>query len=188
MRQHHNKTMDNGIPWREVRQKISLTPSLTASYTLITARAFYDKQFCRHRYSELTGSTAQCSNFYLDVEKKLADFGSHFSITWYRYMLVWKYFSNLDDKCLKKTKFSNLVHTKVLKISRFFNFSPFGPTWANFHLLYVALLEVENFLAFSKCLQQAAVKIQKSGQIRTPEAHKMIDFSKKQFWPDSGSN
>ena len=123
----------------------------------------------------------QCSNFYLDVEKKLADFGSHFSITWYRYMLVWKYFSNLDDKCLKKIKFSNLVHTKVLKMSRFFNFSPFGPTWANFHLLYVALLEVENFLAYSKCLHQAAVKIQKLSKIRTPEGHKMVNFGKKTF-------
>ena len=129
----------------------------------------------------------QCSNFYLDVEKKLADFGSHFSITWYRYMLVWKYFSNLDDKCLKKIKFSNLVHTKVLKMSRFFNFSPFGPTWANFHLLYIALLEVENFLAYSKCLQQAAVKIQKLVRIRTLEPWEVEKKLKKKFWPEGGS-
>ena len=121
-------------------------------------------------------------------KKKLADFGNHFSITWYRYMLVWKYFSNLDDKCLKKTKFSNFVHTKVLKMSRFFNFSPFGPTWANFHLLYVALFEVEIFLAYSKCLQQAAVKIQILKGNQTPEAYKIVKLDKKNFCLSQGSN
>ena len=109
----------------------------------------------------------QCSNFYLDEEKKLADFGSQFSITWYRYILVWKYFSNLDDKYLKKIKFSNLVHTKVLKMSRFFNFSPFGPTWANFHLAHVTKHLKIHFWGHSKCLQQAAVKMATSAGIWT---------------------
>ena len=110
------------------------------------------------RMANARDALSQCSNFYLDVEKKLADFGSHFSITWYRYMLVWKYFSNLDDKCLKKIKFSNLVHTKVLKMSRFFNFSPFGPNWAKFQLAHVTKHVKIHFLGHSKSLQQAAVK------------------------------
>ena len=96
-------------------------------------------------------------------------------------------FQILTTNVWKKSKFSNLVHTKVLKMSRLFYFSPFVPTSANFHLLYVALLEVENFLAYSKCLQQAAIKIQKLVRIRTPEPWEVEKKLKKKLWPEGGS-
>ena len=98
-----------------------------------------------------------------------------------------KIFFKFGRQMFEKIKFSNLVHTKVLKMSRFFNFLPFAPTCANFHLLYVALLEVENFLAYSKCLQQAAVKIQKLVRIRTPEPWEVEKKLKKKLWPEGGS-
>ena len=42
-------------------------------------------------------------------------------------MLVWKYFSNFDEECLKKIEFSNLVHKKSIENVMFFQFFSF---WA----------------------------------------------------------
>ena len=80
-----------------------------------------------------------------------------------------KIFFKFGWQMFKKIEFSNLVHTKVLKKSCFFSFSPFGPNWAKFHLTHITKHVLIHFWGHSKCLQQAAVKMASSAGIWTPD-------------------